>query len=75
MWTNLLLLHAAGDRREAAAMTEEHRNEQGTEFGVDRSEAPGAGGAEGRPDPAGGEVEDGEGVWGDGGAIWTDRWD
>ncbi len=56
-------------------MTEEHRNEQGTEFGVDRSEAPGAGGAEGRPDPAGGEVEDGEGVWGDGGAIWTDRWD
>ncbi len=46
-------------------MTEEHRNEPGTEVGAGLREAQEGSGAEGRPDPAGGDGEAGEGPWGD----------
>ncbi len=46
-------------------MTEEHRNELVTEVGAGLREAQEGSGAEGRPDPAGGDGEAGEGPWGD----------
>ena len=42
-------------------MTEEHRNELVTEVGAGLREAQEGSGAEGRPDPAGGDGEAGEG--------------
>ncbi|HOX58065.1 MAG TPA: DDE-type integrase/transposase/recombinase [Verrucomicrobiota bacterium] len=50
-------------------MTEEHRNELGTEVGAGLREAREGSGAEGRPDPAEGDGEAGEGPLGDEGNV------